>query len=200
MELDIMSFPLQSPVPTALFNHRESLRPYWWLLFGFGLVSVIAGSLAISSVFVATMASVAVFGVLLVVAGVTELLHAVMVRNLSGFAMHLIAAALYLFTGVFMLEDPIKAATVLTLFLSASFFVGGALRIVYSLAERFPAWPWVFFNGVVDLFLGTFIFREWPESSLWVIGLFVGIDLLLHGWSWVLLGLTVRTYAAPRAA
>jgi uncharacterized membrane protein HdeD (DUF308 family) len=123
-----------------------------------------------------------------------------MVRNLRGFALHLLAAALYSIVGLFMLEDPIRAATVLTLLLTASFFVGGVLRIIFSLTVRFPAWGWVLFQGVVDLILGVLIWNGWPESSLWVIGMFVGIDLLLHGWSWVILALTVRTYGAAKAA
>jgi uncharacterized membrane protein HdeD (DUF308 family) len=92
-----------------------------------------------------------------------------------------------------MLEDPVRAAAVLTLVFAAAFFTEGLLRIIFSLTERFTGWPWVLLNGVVDLFLGVFIWREWPGSSLWVIGLFVGIDLLLHGWSWIFLALFAKT-------
>jgi uncharacterized membrane protein HdeD (DUF308 family) len=165
-----------------------------------GLTSVIVGFLAISSAFVATLASVVFFGVLLLIAGFTEVVHAVMVRNLRGFALHLLSAALYLLVGLFMLEDPVRAAVVLTLLIAAAFFVGGVLRIIVSLAVRSPGWPWVLLNGVVDLILGLLIWNGWPESSLWVIGLFVGIDLVLHGWSWVILALSVRTYSPPPAA
>ena len=181
------------------YDERVNLRRVWWLFFVLGLVSIVVGFLAISSTFVATLASVIVFGVLLLVAGVTEVIHAVMVRNWRGFALHLLTAALYLLVGLFMLEDPIRAATVLTLLLAAGFFVGGLLRIIYSLVERFPAWPWVVLHGVVDLILGGLIWSGWPESSLWVIGLFLGIDLVFHGWSWVILALTVRTYAAAQS-
>jgi uncharacterized membrane protein HdeD (DUF308 family) len=170
-----------------------SLRPLWWLFLFLGLVSIFVGLVAISSAFVATLASVLVFGVLLLIAGITEVIHAVMVRNLKGFALHLLAAALYLIAGLFMLEDPVRAAAVLTLLLAAAFLVGGGLRIIFSLVSRFHAWPWVLLNGVVDLVLGFLILNGWPDSSLWVIGLFVGIDLLFHGWSWVILALTVRT-------
>jgi uncharacterized membrane protein HdeD (DUF308 family) len=121
-----------------------------------------------------------------------------MMRNLRGFALHLLSAVLYLIVGLFMLEDPVRAAAVLTLLLSASFLVGGVLRLVFSLVVRFPSWPWVFLNGLVDLVLGTLIWREWPGSSLWVIGLFVGIELLFHGWSWMILALTVRPYNVPQ--
>ena len=193
-----LSFPA-SPAG-APYDERASLRSVWWLFFALGLVSVIVGFLAISSryIVITTWATVVFFGVLLLIAGITEVIHAVMVRNLRGFALHLLAAALYLITGLFMLEDPVQAAVVLTLLLAASFFVGGLLRIIFSLVERFPSWPWVLLNGVVDLILGVLIWRKWPESSLWVIGLFVGIDLLFHGWSWVILALTARTYSAAQ--
>jgi uncharacterized membrane protein HdeD (DUF308 family) len=188
------------PATSVNNDERESLRAQWWLFLVLGLVSVIVGFIALSSAFASTMASVMVFGVLLMIAGVAEVIHAVMVRKLSGFALHLLAAALYLLVGLFMLEDPIQAAAVLTLLLAASFLVGGVLRIVFSLAVRFPAWPWVVFNGVVDLLLGVFILNRWPESSLWVIGLFIGVDLIVHGWSWVILALSVRTFGQTKPA
>ena len=184
-------FPMSSAGP--LYDERASLRPAWWLFLALGLVSIIVGSLAISSAFIATLASVVVFGVLLLVEGITEVIHAVMVRNWRGSALHLLAAALYLIVGVFMLEDPVRAAAVLTLLLAAVLFTGGLLRIIFSLVERYPSWPWVVLNGVVDLILGGVILSGWPASTLWVIGLFVGIDLLFHGWSCVILALTVRT-------
>jgi uncharacterized membrane protein HdeD (DUF308 family) len=165
-----------------------------------GLVSILVGLLAISHSFIATLASVTVLGVLLLVEGIMEVVHAVMVRNWRGFALHLLAAALYLLVGLFMLEDPVRAAAVLTLLLTASFFVGGLLRIIFSLMVRFPAWPWVLLTGVVDLILGVILWSNWPESSLWVIGLLIGIDLLFHGWSWVILALTVRTFRAELPA
>ena len=190
---------LLTPAPTiAAVTHdeREHLRRLWWLFLALGLVSIFVGFLAISATWVATLASVFVFGVLLLVAGVTEVIHAVMVRNLKGFALHLLAAALYLFVGLFLLEDTVRAAAVLTLILGAGFLVGGVLRILFSLVVQFPGWPWVALNGVVNLLLGFVILSGWPGSSLWVIGLLVGIDLIFHGWSWVILALTLRTYTA----
>jgi uncharacterized membrane protein HdeD (DUF308 family) len=165
-----------------------------------GLASIIVGILAISLPYVATDAFVLVFGWLLLIEGIVQVIHAVMVRNWRGFALHLVAAVLYLIAGLFILEDPVRAAAVLTLLFAATFFAGGLLRIVFSLSERFPSWPWVLLNGVVDLILGILIWRGWPESSLWVIGLFVGIDLLFHGWSCVILALTARQYVTAPSA
>ena len=189
-------FPMSSAGPP--YDERANLRPAWWLFLALGMVSIIVGFVAISSAFIATMASVVVFGVLLLIEGITEVIHAVMVRNWRGFALHLLAAALYLIVGVFILEDPVRSATVLTLLLAAVFFTGGLLRIIFPLVVQFPSWPWVVVNGVVDLILGVVILSGWPESSLWVIGLFVGIDMIFNGWTWVMLALRLKSL--PRAS
>ena len=188
------AFAAASPV-----DDRASLHSCWWLIFVVGLVSVLVGVLAMVAPHIATSKALLVIGSVLVIVGITEILHAVMVRKLRAFAMHLLAAALYLLVGLFVIEDPDRAAVVLTLLLAASFLVGGVLRIVFSLVEHFPAWSWVLLNGVVDLMLGVFILNRWPASGDWVIGLFIGIDLLFHGWSWIILGLTVRTYNAEQS-
>jgi uncharacterized membrane protein HdeD (DUF308 family) len=189
-------------VPAApAHDERASLRPVWWLFLALGLVLIVVGLLAISSVVIATMASVMVFGVLLLVAGASEAAHAVLVRNWRGFALHLVAATLYLIAGVFLLEDPAHGAVILTLLFAAALLVGGVLRIIFALAGQFPTWEWVVLNGVIDLVLGALIWAGWPESSLWVIGLFVGIDLVLHGMSCVMLALAVRSHnPAPTGA
>jgi uncharacterized membrane protein HdeD (DUF308 family) len=177
---------------------RASLGRRWWLLLALGVVSVIIGILAIAYPEIATWKVVLVIGILLVVAGVAEIVHAVLMRNLRGFALHLLGAALYLIVGLFILEDPDRAAVVLTLLLAAAFFVGGVLRIVFSCIDQLPAWPWVLLNGVVNIALGVLIWRGWPDTSEWVIGLFVGIDLLFNGWSWIMLALAVRS-SSPAA-
>lgn len=177
-------------------DEKASLRSVSWQLFLLGMISVIAGLVAISYSFMATLASVTFFGILLVVAGASEVIHAFMVRNLKGFALHLLAAALYLIVGMFMLEDPLQAALVLTKILAAYFVVGGILRIIFSFAVKFHGWGWVVLNGLIDIMLGVFILNRWPESSLWVIGLFIGIDLLFHGWSSVILALSLRANPA----
>jgi uncharacterized membrane protein HdeD (DUF308 family) len=195
-----MSLPLPTSPDAPPVDERASLRSRWWLFVVLGLVSVIVGLLAIGFPHIATSKFVVIFGVLLLIAGVTEVIHAVMVRKFSGFALHLLSAALYLLVGLFMLENPPRAKVVLTLLLAASFLVGGLLRVISSALVQAPAWPWVLLNGVVDVILGILIWNRWPESSFWVIGLFVGIDLLFHGWSWIILGVTVRPEkAAPSA-
>jgi uncharacterized membrane protein HdeD (DUF308 family) len=196
-----MSFTAQEP-PADAHHHDEhaGLRRVWWQFLLLGVLLVIVGVLAISAPYFFTPVFVGVLGWLLLIGGFMEAIHALTVRTWRGFALHLLAAALYLIVGLFILEDRDRAATVLTLVLAALFFVGGLLRIIFSVGVRFRTWLWVLLNGVVDLFLGLIIWSGWPGSGNWVIGLLVGIDLLFHGWSLVMLGLSVRTAGAAASA
>jgi uncharacterized membrane protein HdeD (DUF308 family) len=36
------------------------------------------------------------------------------------------------------------------------------------------------------------ILAQWPTSSLWVLGMFLGIDMLFAGSSWLAMGLALR--------
>lgn len=47
-------------------------------------------------------------------------------------------------------------------------------------------------HGIVNLLLGIAIWRQWPVAGLWVIGLFVGIDMIFNGWSLVMLALAAK--------
>ena len=91
-----------------------------------------------------------------------------------------------------MVTNP--AATVLTLTLLIAMFLitEGIFRIVTALSVRYPNWGWMLLQGVVSLILGIMIWRQWPVSGLWVIGLFVGIQMLFTGWSMVMLGLSAK--------
>ncbi len=50
-----------------------------------------------------------------------------------------------------------------------------------------------FFNGLITFILGVMIYFGWPLSGLWVIGLFIGVYLILAGWSWLILSLSARS-------
>src|SRR5262249_50813666 len=145
---------------------------------------------------ITTLTTVVVFGCLLLAGGVVQIVNAFLGRTWRGFFLNLLGGILHLVVGVFMVEDPLRAAEALTLMLAAAFLVAGVLRVVVALKEHFIGWGWVLVNGVVTLILGIAIWRRWPESSLWIIGICVGVDLIFNGWSWVMLGLAVKA-AAP---
>ena len=89
-----------------------------------------------------------------------------------------------------------KVRSVLTKIISIFLILGGLFRIVVALIQRFTGWGWVLFNGVVTLFLGILVYKQWPESALWFIGLYLGIDIIVNGWSYIMLALALRQLPA----
>lgn len=96
-------------------------------------------------------------------------------------------------------ERPLEAAVALTLMLAVALIFIGAMRIVVALSSNFQHWVWLLVNGVITLVLGVIIWRGWPVSGLWVIGLFIGIDMLFYGWALLMLAIGVRNLPAQAA-
>jgi uncharacterized membrane protein HdeD (DUF308 family) len=198
---------------SRLMQERESLNPRteeclrmhrcwpWFLVLG--LVLMFVGLLAISAphlTAITTLTTVFMCGVLLVCGGVVLIVNAFLARSWRGFFLQLLGGILHIVVGLLMIEHPAVMAAGITLILAAAFMIEGTFRIVSTLLDHFAGWGWVLFNGVVTLLLGILIWRQWPESTEWVIGLFVGLDLLFNGWSWVMLGLLVKSSGSQAAA
>ena len=168
------------------------LRRSWGWYLALGIVLIVLGTIAIGSTFVMTIASVFFFGWLLIIGGVMEVIHAFWHKRWAGFFLDLLTGILYVVAGWMMVSNPQESAVLLTLVIAMFLVFEGVFRIVASLAARYPHRGWVLFNGVISLILGISIWQRWPYSGLWVIGLFVGIEMLLNGWSLVMLSLSAR--------
>jgi uncharacterized membrane protein HdeD (DUF308 family) len=168
------------------------LRRSWGWFLALGIVLVILGAIAIGSAFLMTIASVFFIGWLLIIGGVMEAVHAFWRKRWAGFFLDLLTGILYVVAGWMMVANPAQSALLLTLIIAMFLVFEGVFRIVASLAARYPHWGWVLLNGVISLLLGILIWRQWPVSGLWVIGLFVGIEMLFNGWSLVMLSFAAR--------
>ena len=176
----------------ALPPGLAALSKSWGWLLAMGAFLVVVGTVAITSAFVATMAIVVVFGTLLLVGAGVQLVGAFFARKGNAFFLELLSGLFYLVAGLLIVNHPAGFSTGLTLILAVFFMVAGLFRIVMSLADRFEGWPWVLLSGIVTLALGVLIWRQWPEAGLWVIGLFVGIEMIFSGWKWVMIALWLR--------
>jgi uncharacterized membrane protein HdeD (DUF308 family) len=171
----------------------EPLRAKSGWIVALGVVYVIAGIIALGSVVMATKVSVFVVGIMMLIAGVAEVINAFQIKTWGKFLLWLLLGALYIVAGFFAFENPLLAAAALTLLLGISLLVSGIMRIVlaFSLQETMP-WIWVAFSGVITFFLGLLIVAKWPVSSLYVLGIFLGVDLVIAGVGWIGVGLGLR--------
>jgi uncharacterized membrane protein HdeD (DUF308 family) len=163
----------------------------WFLVFGIGLLAL--GIAAVVRSVLATVATMLFFGWLLVLASGIEIAQAVLVGHWAGFFHHLLAAILFGVVGLMLVTRPVISAEALTIFMALFFLIGGLFQLIASIAVALPGWGWQAADGIITLILGGLILAQWPVSGLWVIGLFVGIDLIFYGCAWIALALSLRT-------
>lgn len=169
------------------------LKRNWGWLLALGIVCIILGTIGFYMTFALTLASVQVFGILILAGGVLQLLDAFTCKGWKGVLWHVLIAFLYLGAGAVMLYDPLLASKVLTLVIAALLIAAGVARFIIGLQMR-PAdgWYWPVLSGLISSLLGGMIIAQWPLSGLWVIGLFVAIELVVNGWSYVFVALAAR--------
>lgn len=164
----------------------------WLSFFIIGIVLILLGSLTIVGANYATIASIIFFGSVLAVGGILQFIYAFWARKGEGFFQNLLSALFYATVGLVLITHPTASALAITLVLAAFFCVSGIFKIVVSLATPVIQWGWLLVSGIISLALGILIWAEWPMSGFWLIGLFIGIDLIFIGWFWIMLSLVAR--------
>lgn len=183
------SIPSDQHRPHNLGASLAALRDMGPWIIAFGAVSVALGGMAFASVFAATIITVYFVGIGMIAAGLAEVIIAFRAKSWSRFFFWMILGALYTMAGMFTFMNPLLAAGVLTLVLGSCLIAIGLLRIFLAFQMRTgSAWFWVALSGAVTTFLGAMIVQQWPVSSLYILGIFLSMDLLFSGLGWINLG------------
>ena len=168
---------------------RKDARTARWI----GIFMLIAGFLAVATPLAAGLSITMVIGALLLISGITQIL---LVFRAGSFGEGILLVLLGVFSviaGGYMVSQPIAALATLTLFLAAYFIASGVLEAVAAFGAR-PAsgWGMLLFSGIVSFLLGVMIWRQFPFSGAWAIGVLVGIKLIFSGWTLIAIGGAVK--------
>lgn len=90
--------------------------------------------------------------------------------------------------------NPAESAVWFTLFIAAFLIVVGVMRIVigFQMKDEISGWGWMVFGGLLSIVLGVLIYMEWPFSGLWVIGLFISVELIIQGINGIALSCAIK--------
>ena len=177
------------------------LKAKWGWIVALGVIYVIAGFIALGSVMMATVASVFLVGIMMIVAGIAEIINAFQLKGWGKFLIWALLGVFYIIAGFVTFENPLLAAAVLTLILGAALVASGLVRIFLAFSvKRERPWIWLLLSSLVTLLLGLLILAHWPVSSVYVLGIFLGVDLVMAGAAWIGLGIALRRGGAHSTA
>jgi uncharacterized membrane protein HdeD (DUF308 family) len=170
------------------------VRRNWGWLLALGIVFVILGFIGLGMTFAVTMASVLMYGVLLLIGAGVQFVDAAKCKGWKGIIWHVLIALLYVVAGIAVIQNPLAASAILTLMLAGALIVVGLARGIMAFQMRgVRNWIWPLLGGLVSIILGGIIMANWPVSGLWIIGLFVSIELMVNGWSYIFVALSAKS-------
>lgn len=167
-------------------------RSWGWLL-GLGILFVILGGIGMGMLVGLTMVSVLFLGILMIIAGIFQLIDVVRCKGWKAMIWHALIALLYIAVGVLVIDDPVLASAMITAMIAWVLIAIGVMRIIMAISLRHTkGWIWLILAGIVAIVLGMIILAHWPWSGLWFIGLFIAIELMVDGWMYIFLAFSMR--------
>ena len=173
--------------------HRH-ISSFWTGPFVSGLLIALVGIIAFWTPLVTGVASALLIGGLLTFAGAVELIGSFRRRHEGSVAHSVLSGILSLVVGILFLARPVAGVGALGLMLAAYFFASGLFRVINSAADRYSRWGWDFAYGLVALAAGVMVLMYWPLSSLVLVGMLIGLELLARGIALMGIGWGMRSF------
>ena len=163
-----------------------------WLMF-LGILFIVLGIIGLGMEVSLTITSMFFFGFLVLAGGIFQLIDAFKAQGWKSVLFHVLIALLYVAAGIVMITNPLPSAIWMTMMIASMLVVVGILRIFMGLQLRpVSGWGWTVAAGIAAIVLGAMIFAQWPASGLWVIGLFIAIELIMQGWAMIAIAMAAR--------
>jgi uncharacterized membrane protein HdeD (DUF308 family) len=189
-----MAQPLTlSDIEAHVAETKQLITEKWGWFLALGIVLILAGLAAIAFPLVGSIVAKTFLGWLFLIGGVMMIVHAFQAPGWKGFLWELLVGILYVVAGGYLAFFPLTGLLTLTILLAALFIAEGVFETIMAFRVRpHEGWVWLLLSGIAALAVGVIIAMGFPESSIWAIGLLVGINLLFSGWSYVFLALAGR--------
>ncbi len=147
-----------------------------------GLLSIIAGILALTNPFSASLAVEQLAGWAFLILGILQAYVAFRAHGHGGRLWAMLLGLIAIVIGVALLARPMAGLVALTYILAIMFLVSGVFKLIAGFAIPLPALKWwLVLSGAVSLLLGIMILANFPQSAATILGLLLGIELLSNG-------------------
>lgn len=170
------------------------LQRHWGWVLSLGILLLVLGIIGLGMEIMLTIVSMYFFSALLLISGLSHFIDAFKYKGIQGALWQILIAFLYVCAGLIVLYDPLLASAVLTALLAWLLIIIGVSRLIMAFyLKNSVGWGWIVLAGITSFILGLLILIQWPLSGLWVIGMFIAIDLIVSGWTYIFMALSLRS-------
>jgi uncharacterized membrane protein HdeD (DUF308 family) len=177
---------------TSIGNPRLGLAGSPWGAIWLGGVLILAGVFVLADVVAAKHPSTLLFGLALLAAGTFEIVHTFWAPQAGAFLLRLLLGTFYAISGAMLTAYPLASSRVVTFAFAAALIASGLVRLCLAWEYWQSYGALLLSSGIVGTLAGLIVLLKWPIDGLWGLGLVVGVDLLLHGAWWVMLGFRLK--------
>jgi len=157
---------------------------------GWGFAVVLLGILAMMAPFISGVAVTSLVAVAITAAGIAMTVYAFKAGSFGKGLLQFLFGGITILFGIAMFVTPLRSMFGLTGLLMAYFVVDGLFAIFSGVRARpQPGWGWMIVSGVASVVLAVLLWRQWPASGAYAVGMLVGIRLIFSGWSIAMLGM-----------
>ena len=176
-------------------TRRELKLSSGWAIF-LGILMIVTGILAVVEPFIAAIAITVFVGFVFLMYGIFYIIYAFSLRKLGAgwFVLQVLLGLLYLMAGGVLLKSPFQGLVTLTLMAGILIFIDGVIQVINAFDMKpLYGWGWALFSGVTGIILGILIWSNWPQSSAWVLGILVGVNLITNGFAVLMTSTSIRS-------
>jgi len=168
-------------------------------LMAVGILLVVLGALLLVSPIAFIGAVVRLVSLVLVAIGLAQVFHGFRGGQATHAAVSTILGAIVAGVGVLVWLNPEAGSAFLTTLLLIFFLVHGVYTLSSAIRFRhLNGWAWMLLSGLVSLVFAYLLWKQWPLSGAWAIGVLVGLDLVLTGFALVILASAARKARSSR--
>jgi len=160
----------------------DVLKEATGMSIGWAVAMIVLGFLALYMPLTTGIAVSVFVGWIIVFSGFAHLAYSFAASGAGAFLWRMLVGIVYIVGGGYLAFHPGLALESLTLVVAAIFFFEGVMEIVVFFQFRaLPGSGWILFDGLLTVVLAYLIWRPWPSSSAWAIGILLGINLIVSG-------------------
>lgn len=197
-----MSESPHSSASMDTMNMSKAIKKGRTWLYVLGSLSILLGILGAGMSVTMTIVSILFMAVLLFISGIIQFFDIFVEDGWKNKLLAGFISLIYIITGIMIFQNPAASAVWFTLFIASFLIVAGISRIgfAFSVRDELPGWFLVVISGIISIGLGILIFAQWPVSGLWVIGLFVSVELIMQGFAMIATARMVKKLGPEEAA